>query len=81
MPGTSRWLSQYVVHRPLDIRRAQDNVTAGVALLAVLLRETRGDVRTAVAGYYQGLASVRQRGMYADTKQYVANVLALRNRF
>ena len=81
MPATGRWVSGYVVRRPLNIYRARDNVTAGVALLAVLLRKTGGDMRLAAAGYYQGLASVRQRGMYADTKQYVANVLALRNRF
>jgi LysM repeat protein len=81
MPTTGQWISSYVVHRTLDIYRAQDNVTAGVALLSVLLRETRGNSRLAVAGYYQGLASVRSRGMYDDTKRYVANVLALRNRF
>ena len=81
MPATGRWVSTYVVRRPLNIYRAQDNVTAGVALLAVLLRETGGNMRLAAAGYYQGLASVRQRGMYNDTKRYVANVLALRNRF
>ena len=28
----------------------------------------------AIAGYYQGLGSVRANGMYADTRQYVANV-------
>jgi soluble lytic murein transglycosylase-like protein len=81
MPTTGRWVSSYVVHRTLDIHRAQDNVTAGVALLSVLLRETNGNARQAVAGYYQGLASVRERGMYGETKHYVANVLALRNRF
>lgn len=81
LPATGQWLSAYVVHRPLDIFRAQDNITAGVAFLSVLLRETGGNSRTAVAGYYQGLTSVRSRGMYADTKRYVANVLALRNRF
>ena len=81
MPATGRWVSTYVVRRPLNIYRARDNATAGVALLAVLLRETGGDMRLAAAGYYQGLASVRARGMYADTKRYVANVLALRNRF
>jgi LysM repeat protein len=81
LPGTARWLSAYVVHRPLDVRVAGDNVTAGVAFLSVLLRETNGDAGKAAAGYYQGLASVRSRGMFRDTKQYVANVLALRNRF
>ena len=81
MPETGRWISAYVVQRPLNIYRARDNVTAGVALLAVLLRETGGDMRLSAAGYYQGLASVRSRGMFDDTKRYVANVLALRNRF
>jgi hypothetical protein len=35
----------------------------------------------AAAGYYQGLASVQAHGMYADTQQYVNNVMALRQRF
>ncbi|HET7529900.1 MAG TPA: transglycosylase SLT domain-containing protein, partial [Mycobacteriales bacterium] len=81
MPSTGRFVAQSIVHRPLDLLDAGDNAIAGVALLAVLLRETKGNERLAVAGYYQGLASVRSRGMYDDTKQYVANVLALRNRF
>lgn len=80
MPQTGRWVSTYVVHRPLNLYRARDNVTAGVAMLAVLLRGTNS-MRLAAAGYYQGLGSVRARGMYDDTKRYVANVLALRNRF
>ena len=81
MPATADWLARYVVQRPLDVYRARDNVTAGVAFLAVLLRETNGDMRLAAAGYYQGLTSVRNRGMFADTKQYVANVMALRSRY
>lgn len=81
MPATADWLSTYVVRRPLNVYRARDNVTAGVAFLAVLLRETNGDMRLAAAGYYQGLTSVQHRGMFADTKRYVANVMALRNRF
>jgi N-acetylmuramoyl-L-alanine amidase len=81
MPSTGAFVGQAIVHRHLDLINAADNATAGVALLAVLLRETKGNERLAAAGYYQGLASVRSRGMYDDTKQYVANVLALRNRF
>jgi len=80
-PYTGEFVSKYVVQRHLNLYDAQDNATAGVALLAVLLRETHGNARKAVAGYYQGLASVQSRGMYADTKAYVRNVLALRNRF
>jgi N-acetylmuramoyl-L-alanine amidase len=80
-PYTGDFLSQFVVHRRLNLADIHDNATAGVALLAVLLRETHGDQGKAAAGYYQGLASVQSRGMLPDTKRYVANVLALRNRF
>lgn len=80
-PYTGTFVARYVVHRALTLYDARDNATAGVALLALFLRETHGNVRHAVAGYYQGLASVQSRGMYADTKRYVANVLALRSRF
>jgi len=80
-PYTGDYLSTYVVHRHLNLYNANDNATAGVALLAVLLRETHGNQAKAAAGYYQGLASVQSRGMYADTKAYVRSVLALRNRF
>jgi len=80
-PYTGAYLSTYGVHRHLNLYNANDNATAGVALLAVLLRETHGNQAKAVAGYYQGLASVQSRGMFNDTKAYVRSVLALRNRF
>jgi LysM repeat protein len=80
MRYTGTYLADDVVHRNLDLFDAQDNVTAGVALLSVLTHEA-GSTRQAVAGYYQGLQSVRDHGMLASTKQYVANVMALRERF
>ena len=80
MPYTGSYLSDNVVHRRLDLDDAQDNITAGVALLSLLQGETHNEGRTA-AGYYQGLQSVRDHGMLRDTKQYVRDVLALRQRF
>jgi LysM repeat protein len=80
MPYTAAYLSSQVVHRNLDLYDASDNITAGVALLSVLTHEAKSE-RQAVAGYYQGLASVRAHGMYRSTKQYVANVMALRSTF
>jgi LysM repeat protein len=80
MRYTGSYLAADVLHRPLDLFRATDNITAGVALLSVLTREA-SSTRQAVAGYYQGLQSVRDHGMYPSTKTYVADVLALRNRF
>jgi soluble lytic murein transglycosylase-like protein len=60
---------------------ADDNVRVGSLYLARLMRDAGGDPRLAAAGYYQGLRSVRTRGMFDDTKRYVDNVMALRARF
>ena len=81
MPGTWDWVNRNLAGEPLDPLSAADNVSAGSLYLAQLLRETGGDVRLAVAGYYQGLASVQSRGMFDDTRRYVDNVLALQQRF
>ena len=81
MPGTWDWIQQNLAHGPLDPNSATDNVHAGVMYLGHLLEETGGDETTAIAGYYQGLGAVRSRGLFDDTKQYVANVQALRGRF
>jgi LysM repeat protein len=80
MRYTGSYIGQDVVHRTLNLFDAQDNVTAGVALLSVLTHEA-SSTREAVAGYYQGLQSVRDHGMYPSTRQYVANVMALRERY
>jgi LysM repeat protein len=81
MPGTWDYVQQNLSPRALDPNSATDNVHAGVMYLKRLLDESGGDENTAIAGYYQGLASVRERGMYDDTQRYVANVQALRSRF
>lgn len=78
MPSTGRWMSGVLGSR-LDLRDLQDNARAGVLLLDLLLQQA--SPRRAVAGYYQGLASVRRHGMYRDTRRYVADVLALQQRF
>jgi soluble lytic murein transglycosylase-like protein len=81
MPGTWDYVEQNLAGRRLDANSATDNVHAGVLYLGHLLQQTGGDEATAIAGYYQGLGSVRSRGMFDDTQRYVANVQALRSRF
>ncbi len=81
MPGTWSWVQDNLTDRPLNPDSPTDNVHAGVLYLRQLLDETGGDEDTAIAGYYQGLGSVRERGFYDDTKRYVDNVQALRGRF
>lgn len=79
LPSTGRWLGHDVAHRDLDLLDPQDNVFAGVTLLRLLTRAA--PLRQAIAGYYQGLASVHAHGMYPDTAHYVDNILALRTRY
>jgi len=81
MPGTWEYVERNLAGRTLNPASATDNVQAGVLFLRHLLQETGGDEATAAAAYYQGLQSVRDRGLYDDTQQYVANVQALRSRF
>jgi LysM repeat protein len=82
MPGTWDYVQQNLAgDRALDPNSATDNIHAGVMYLKRLITDAGGDENAAIAGYYQGLASVRERGMYDDTQQYVNNVQALRSRF
>ena len=76
VPSTVEWTSQ-LAGRRLDPLETQDNITSGVVLLRVLTRsaDTRAE---AIAGYYQGLASVQQHGLYPDTRRYVRRVERLR---
>ncbi|HWL36336.1 MAG TPA: LysM peptidoglycan-binding domain-containing protein [Frankiaceae bacterium] len=80
MPTTGEWVGKYLVGRTLNLHNVHDNVLAGIRYFKLLLKIT-GRYDQALAGYYQGLASVRKRGMYDDTKAYVKNILALRTRF
>lgn len=56
------------------------NIRVGVRYLSRLLHEFDGRERLALAAYYQGPASVRKRGLLAETRRFVANVLALKRR-
>jgi N-acetylmuramoyl-L-alanine amidase len=81
MPGTGAFVARELEGRPLDLTDPYDNVVAGVAFLDHLYELTDGDVEQLLAGYYQGLRSVRLNGRYPSTDRYIANVLALRERF
>lgn len=59
---------------PRDYR---GNVRAGVRYLRWQLDEFDGNVRLALAGWYQGARAVRERGLYGETREFVRIVLAL----
>jgi hypothetical protein len=82
VPTTWTWIDRYLTPaNPLGNASASENIRAGVLLLHQLLGLTGGNEQLAVAGYYQGLSSVRRFGMYPSTRQYVADVTALAARF
>jgi peptidoglycan hydrolase-like protein with peptidoglycan-binding domain len=78
-PATWDYVEVVLVGRRIP-NTLSGNVQVGVAYLRQLLREFRGDVRLALAGYVQGPQSVRTRGLVLETKHYVAGVLALSRR-
>ncbi len=81
LPGTWQWINSSLAPAPLSPSSAADNVRGGALMLHSLLNATGGDQAMAAAGYYQGLPSVQQNGMYSDTQQYVHDVLSLEQQF
>jgi LysM repeat protein len=83
LPGTWDWIQHSLDTGgpPLAPASAADNVRGGVLLLHSLLGSTGGDEAMAAAGYYQGLPSVVQNGVYPSTQNYVNSVLALESQF
>jgi N-acetylmuramoyl-L-alanine amidase len=81
LPGTWQWINSSLAPAPLSPSSAADNVRGGVLMLHSLLNATGGNEAMAAAGYYQGLPSVEQHGLYSDTQQYVNSVMSLASRF
>ena len=81
LPGTWQWINSSLAPAPLSPSSAADNVRGGVLLLHSLLSATGGNAAMAAAGYYQGLPSVLQHGLYPDTQQYVNDVMSLASLF
>lgn len=81
LPETAVFTGRYLLKAAVDINDPEQNVRAGVRFFAYLLSLTKGDNELAVAGYFQGLRSVRTSGISPKTARYVANVMALRKRF
>lgn len=81
MPDTVEFVSTQLLRtKPLDPRDPVANIRMGTRFLRYLLDSNGGSVDRALASYYQGLRSVRERGMLPETERFVANVKALRGR-
>lgn len=77
MPATAVWVGPALLGRAIDPYNLQDNVQAGVALLASYLQTYGGNVQQALAAYNEGPQNLT-RGILPSTAQYIASVLALR---
>lgn len=80
MPDTVEWMRTILIKEPLDPRNPDHNIRMSARYLRFLLDQTGGDAAVSLAGYYQGLRSVRERGALAETLTYVATILTLRDR-
>jgi soluble lytic murein transglycosylase-like protein len=76
-PGAAETVRELLGDERLDPRSASDNIEISAAYLRWLLDETGGDRDETLAGYYQGLTSVREHGILAVSRPYVAGITAL----
>ena len=82
MPDTIAFVNDRLLKgKKLDPTKPADNINMSARFLNYLLASNKGDVRMALASYYQGLRSVREKGPLPHTVVYVDNVLALRQKF
>jgi N-acetylmuramoyl-L-alanine amidase len=77
LPSTAAFVSSTILQvPPLDPRDPADNIALCAAYLRYLLNSTGGNDSQALAGYYQGLASIAQEGPLPSTQAYVKGILA-----
>jgi N-acetylmuramoyl-L-alanine amidase len=74
-PSTVNYARYTLLHNPaLNPWNASDNITMAAAYLHDLTVRDGGNVRTAVAAYYQGLASVQTSALLPSTQNYVTGI-------
>ena len=81
LPSTARFISRDLIGVALDPAVPEHNIRMTARYLRWLLPRTNGDLDAALAGYFQGLASVAARGRLPVTVDYIAIVRLLRPRF
>jgi LysM repeat protein len=75
-PSTVNYTRTALLHDPnLNPNVASDNIAMAAAYLHDLTVRAGGNIRTAVAAYYQGLSSVQGNGPLGSTQNYVTGIL------
>jgi soluble lytic murein transglycosylase-like protein len=77
-PSTAVVVSHDILHlaTTLDARLPDANIRLSAAYLAWLLWAAKGDLANAIGGYYEGLSTLQNKGVYDSARRYVANVAA-----
>jgi LysM repeat protein len=82
VPATAEWGLEYLAPDAVEWETStRDNIRLGAAVYAHMLRQADWDIELALAFYYQGWKSIETYGMFEDTHEYVANVMALAQQF
>jgi LysM repeat protein len=81
MPATVTFINTQLLHTRLDPAQPDDNIRMSTRFMRFLLDRTDERVDLALSAYYQGLTSTLQGRILAETRQYVAGVLAFRAQF
>lgn len=76
-PAAAQTVRGLLDDNSLDPRSSSDNIEISAAYLRWLLDETGGRQDLTLAGYYQGLTSVRQHGILPVARPYVVGITAL----
>ncbi len=79
LPATRQFVEDVLVGHALP-HTMDGDIEVGVLYLRHLLRQFGGDERLALAAWYQGADAVRKHGVFAVTKPFVDDVLALKAR-
>jgi soluble lytic murein transglycosylase-like protein len=81
LPDTVDFLTTQVMRTRLDPADPDSNIRMSARYLKWLLDNTGGDVPTALAGYYQGLRAVNERGVLPESAVYASTVLTIADRW
>jgi len=79
LPTTRAYVETVLAGRPIP-HTVDGDIEVGVLYLRHLLQVFHGNVSLALAGWYEGEKAVEDVGVYAVTKPFVADVIALRAR-
>ena len=79
LPSTRQYVEDVLVGHPLP-HTVDGDIEVGVLYLRHLLQRFGGNEQLALAAWYQGEDAVRSVGVFAVTKPFVADVMALRSR-